>query len=443
MTMKFLRTTRLYSLTLIHLLLCLFWCNTGIVSAQQQAKTTDLYQILGVARTATAKEIKQAYRRKALNTHPDKNTNLPPEEAAENFRQVVHAFEILSDSASRQYYDRTGQTSKGNNNNNNQFNQGGGFSNQGGTWTFTFNWNVHRRVYRLKDRFDVQEAQSRVLHVVSMEQLQTVMLDDDDRLERNLLLSFVVPGTIETIVNDDMVFPFPFAGMSSQNIWWEDLLQTVQIRFHKSNELTEFFDIPSGEDYRASGQPIFLFGKRGQKLNKFFSRIQTRDRSKFELWMWEQIEVQVEFVNAHTHPVEIYWLHGNQAHFKAKVDVGEPWLCNTMLSHEFYVRDARVDTRADSPGRHKLSSSSSLGTWKILSDTSPQQIVIAPKTCFDLSGHCPFWDMQHECTKNPGFMHDICRKTCKICNPEDDDIPEEDDDDNSDNSTSSNSNDEL
>jgi farnesyl diphosphate synthase len=50
-----------------------------------------------VERSATTQEIKTAYRRKALDTHPDKNRHMPQEQAAESFRQVVHAFEILSD----------------------------------------------------------------------------------------------------------------------------------------------------------------------------------------------------------------------------------------------------------------------------------------------------------------------------------------------------------
>lgn len=373
------------------------------------AKEDSLYNILGVSKTANTKEIKKAYRRKALDTHPDKNTNIPADEAAEAFRKVVHAFETLSDERSRKYYDRTGRSSDSSSSTN--AGSGGGQRRNSYSQSWTFTWNYGRRTFRLKDRFDVQQAQSRVLHVVSLEQLRTIMLDDDDLLERNLLMCFVKPGKVEKMAEDDMVFPYPFAGMSSQRIWWEDLLQTVQIRFHKSNDLSRFFDIPSEMD-----APVFLFAQRGKPLAKeSFVRLQTSDRQEFETWVWKQIQIEVEFVNQHSHPVEIYWIHGNTAHLKVTLEPAHSNTITSMLSHQFWARDARVDTRDDAPNRYKLTDDSSMGSWKILNDTNPQQIIIENKTCFDFSGHCPFWKGQGECRKNPNFMHDVCRKTCKIC----------------------------
>jgi hypothetical protein len=54
------------------------------------------------------------------------------------------------------------------------------------------------------------------MHIVSLTQLETVMLDENDLLERNLLMVFVTPQDVEQHCDDDMVFPYPFAGMSEQ-----------------------------------------------------------------------------------------------------------------------------------------------------------------------------------------------------------------------------------
>ena len=54
--------------------------------------TTDCYQILGVQRGASQKEIKSAYRRLSLKYHPDRNKN---EKDGEKFKQIIEAYQIL------------------------------------------------------------------------------------------------------------------------------------------------------------------------------------------------------------------------------------------------------------------------------------------------------------------------------------------------------------
>jgi ShK domain-like len=203
--------------------------------------------------------------------------------------------------------------------------------------------------------------------------------------------------------------------MSDQGIWWEDLLQTTTVRFHRSNKLTEFFGIPSGDELE---KPMFIFGKRRQEFNNSTSkwaRLSTNSREEFENWMWNQIKVEVVFVNNHDHPVEVFWIHGRSAKVQTTLQPGEEGKFVTMLSHEFWVRDARTDTFHDTPGRGHLTVNNALISWKITSDEDFQRLVIPLRTCFDLSGHCQRWHFMGECHKNPRFMKLQCAKTCDEC----------------------------
>ena len=67
--------------------------------------TRDYYEILGLSKDATESEIKKAYRKLAMQYHPDKNKEAGAEE---KFKELSEAYAVLSDPEKREQYDRFG-----------------------------------------------------------------------------------------------------------------------------------------------------------------------------------------------------------------------------------------------------------------------------------------------------------------------------------------------
>jgi molecular chaperone DnaJ len=79
---------------------------------RHQSTKRDLYQVLGISRTATPEEIKSAYKKKAKTLHPDVNPN---PKAAEEFAEAKQAFDVLSDPQKKSMYDMTGNSQQASN----------------------------------------------------------------------------------------------------------------------------------------------------------------------------------------------------------------------------------------------------------------------------------------------------------------------------------------
>lgn len=86
------------------------------------AAKSDYYDILGITKGASADEIKKAYRKQALEWHPDRHKD-DKEAAEKRFKEINEAYQVLSDPQKRSAYDQFGHTA---------FAPGGGFSGQAG-----------------------------------------------------------------------------------------------------------------------------------------------------------------------------------------------------------------------------------------------------------------------------------------------------------------------
>lgn len=104
------------------------------------------YDLLGVSKTATDQEIKTAYRKKALEFHPDRNKSA---DATEKFKEINKAYEVLSNKEKRSMYDQVGHD--------NFERGGGGMGGQQGPFSYSYGGQNVNFDFGGMDPFDIFE----------------------------------------------------------------------------------------------------------------------------------------------------------------------------------------------------------------------------------------------------------------------------------------------
>jgi DnaJ-class molecular chaperone len=119
----------------------------------------DYYETLGVSKSATEAELKSAYRKKALEWHPDRHQGADKEAAEKKFKEINEAYQVLSDPQKKQVYDQYGSSAfaPGGGMGGNPFAGGNPFG-AGGPFTYTYkSTNGQNPFSDFGDPFDIFE----------------------------------------------------------------------------------------------------------------------------------------------------------------------------------------------------------------------------------------------------------------------------------------------
>lgn len=363
-----------------HLLNLLLNCSLLFASAK------DLYARLGLKKGASEKEIKKAYRQKAKDTHPDRNPNVDPEIAAQEFREIAEAYEILSDDRLRSDYDRTGQTAAereaarrehASRYNQQQYQQRQQQSNRqrssSGGWHFQFNFGggnrntntradpkirYHPYYTNYATRRHILQCQNRVLSVTGLPHLERIALDDDTGLTDRYVLLAVYDSRVpqcENLLNYYVLFPWPFAGFTRENdnsMWWEEIMLVTKIDLAQGTQISKDLADLLGIDFEGDNKvrcPAVALFPRHSRLTAFdiwsLSEQDDPTKTEFREWVWHKLRMQITFKNKTPWTLHQWWLDGTRGKQLENIEPEGEYGCNTFISHSFLFRASFVEGR--------------------------------------------------------------------------------------------------
>lgn len=376
------------------------------------AGSLELYDRLELAKTATATEIRRAYHQKARHAHPDKvdGDQAAKEAAAEKFKRLAEAYEVLMDKGMRADYDRSGRIpdDKAKNAANQQstgeeddfgFEQKPSPPPRGGHWG---------RGFESYDAFEVRLAQGRARRARSMEQLRRHLFAPNGTAIRYGLVGFYRAGE-EGTLKERLKFPYPFAGWSlgreGSGFWWEDELQTFLVPLGQStnelSELSKHFGLS-----HSSQLPAVAWVRKEAAMGFELARpASSRDLVD---WVYQRLSSTIRIVNHDHRPAKVWWLDGHSAK-----PMGTANAHGGVFSHSSFVSHSWFCWAESTEGR-VLGRGAALGELTVSRVGQEHVLELWPR-CVDANGHCGQWQQKGECERNPGYMDAQCPRSCGQC----------------------------
>ena len=366
--------------------------------------TGNLYSLLGVARKASVADIKRAYRDRALETHPDKNKDLEQTVAAEEFRSISLAYEVLSDPQAREFYDKTGQIRDPAQSNNPH----GGVQSQ---------VSPDKLLKHPDRRQEILDAQSRVLRVRSIAHLKAVAADENGVLEKVLLLAFYSSSDkgdlCKQVLDRRVLFPYPFAGFNRRDgeggsLHWQDAVLPAEVDLaHKGSNpaigaLAAYFGIAG------SKCPTIAFVAKGALLDSppegevseltrdttgtiFDLRGGVRTHSDFETWIFQKLKIDLHFTNRAPYTVKWWYVPPTGKPERQVKDIlsGEGSNVATFVSHVFIFQAVDVEGL-------KVNNQSAVLSHRVSLDDKGATVPIRVR-CHDRHSECVRWKSEGFC----------------------------------------------
>ena len=368
------------------------------------ARVDDYYKVLGVNRKASNDAIQKAYRRRAKETHPDKNPN---PNASEEFRQVAEAFEVLGDAKRRRAYNkeldakaRRRARQRDQNTKQQEMKRRRTEAQR----------REQRRLHDERIR-DVAASQSKLVKFTTLEQLLDTMTDSKGKFLNHFLCIFVGNKAAERKGDEVIYFPIPFASKE-----YRDTVRIGKIRFNKPTELTKFFGV------RNFGPHIVFVRKNDSVKNYRVFTTKSRDtrgmHEAFVKWVEGLMTIQVQLANFHALPVNVYVTReGNLVYGRDNLGSNYQITMTLQAGDRILATDARLDKF---PGHKARKSSPISSKLTLLFDeliTSEGTYKVRNKRCYDLSTSCTEMVTFNKvgCANHPEFLHNICPATCGVC----------------------------